>query len=87
MLWASKSKFNFLLFTPDFSEGMALIKEKLFEDENLVIISSKDAINMKEWRDHLIKNWDKVLGFLFFHNGHLLLPNPMVNVSDFKKCA
>ena len=73
-----------LLPAPDFSESMASTK---FEDENLVIISSKDAINMKQWRDHLIKNWDKVLGFLFFHNGHLLLPNPMVNVSDFKKCA
>ena len=36
------------------------MKEKLFEDENLVIISSRDAINMKQWRDHLIKNWDKV---------------------------
>ena len=36
------------------------MKEKLFEDENLVIISSKDAINMKQWRDHLFENWDKV---------------------------
>ena len=43
--------------TPDFSEGMASIK---FENENLVIISAKDAINMKQWRDHLIENWDKV---------------------------
>ena len=49
-----------ITFTPDFSVRMASTKEKLFEDENLVIISSKDAINMKEWRDHLIKNWDKV---------------------------
>ena len=51
-----------LLPAPDFSERMASTK---FEDENLVIISSKDAINMKEWRDYLIKNWDKVLAFLF----------------------
>ena len=46
--------------TPDFSERMASIR---FEDENLVIISAKDAINMKQWRDHLIENWDKVLAF------------------------
>ena len=53
---------NELLPARDFSEKMASIK---FEDENLVIISSKDAINMKEWRDHLIKNWDKVFSILF----------------------
>ena len=39
-------------------------KEKLFEDEKLVIISSTREIDMTQWRNHLIKNWDKV-GFLF----------------------
>ena len=51
---------NQLPSNPDFSERMASIKEKLFEYDNLVIISSRDAINMKQWRDHLIEDWDKV---------------------------
>ena len=68
----------------DFSERMASIK---FEDENLVIISSKDAINMKEWRDHLIKNWDKVFSILFhsFLMVTFYRPTPTVDVLDFKK--
>ena len=48
----------------DFSEQMASVKQKRFEDENLVIISSNEAINMTHWRRHLLENWDKV-DFLF----------------------
>ena len=75
---------NEILPARDFSERMASIK---FEDENLVIISSKDAINMKEWREHLIKNWYKVLAFLFhsFLMATFYGPTPMVDVLDFKK--
>ena len=75
---------NELLPARDFSERMASIK---FEDENLVIISSKDAISMKEWRDHLIKNWDKVLAFLVhsFLMVTFYRPTPPVDVLDFKR--
>ena len=41
-------------------------EKKLFEDEKLVIISSTDEIDMTQWRNHLIKNWDKV--GLIFHS-------------------
>ena len=43
---------------------MASAEGKLFEDEKLVIISSTREIDMTQWRNHLIKNWDKV-GFIF----------------------
>ena len=39
-------------------------EKKLFEDEKFVIISSTREIDMTQWRNHLIKNWNKV-GFLF----------------------
>ena len=31
-----------------------------FESENLVIISSNDAINMTQWRRYIFDNWNKV---------------------------
>ena len=31
-----------------------------FENENLVIISSNDAINMTQWRRYIFDNWNKV---------------------------
>ena len=57
----------------DFSERMASADENLFEDEKLVIISSTREIDMTQWRNHLIANWDKV----FF----LLLPPPTSKIS------
>ena len=41
---------------------MASAEEKLFEAENLVIISSNAEIDMTQWRKHLMKeeNWEKV---------------------------
>ena len=52
---------------------MASAEEKLFKDERLVIISSTREIDMRQWRNHLIENWDKVgfLSVLFFYQ-HLL---------------
>ena len=43
---------------PWFSDRMA---SSYFENENLVIISSKDAINMTQWRRYIFDNWNKVI--------------------------
>ena len=42
----------------DFSDRMA---SSYFENENLVIISSNDAINMTQWRRYIFDNWNKVI--------------------------
>ena len=34
---------------------------KVFHEENLVIISSNERINMMRWRSHLKKNWERLM--------------------------
>ena len=34
---------------------------KVFHEENLVIISSKEKISMNRWRIHLKKNWGRLM--------------------------
>ena len=41
-----------------FSERMA---SKYFENENLVIISSNDEIDMTKWRKYISEKWNEVI--------------------------
>ena len=34
---------------------------KVFHEENLVIISSNEKINMMRWRSHLKENWERLM--------------------------
>ena len=34
---------------------------KVFQEENLVIISSKEPINMLQWSEHLEENWSRLM--------------------------
>ena len=47
---------------------MASADEKLFEDEKFVIISSTREIDMRQWRNHLIENWETVEVFFKIEN-------------------
>ena len=35
--------------------------EDLFAEEKRVIISSKDRISMRQWRTHLLGNWERLM--------------------------
>ena len=34
---------------------------EIFHDENLVIISSSEKINMMQWKDYVHDNWDRLI--------------------------